>query len=54
MRCALTFEVEPLAGTPVGGVRLPCEVIDHIKSWCREFRVTEPAIDSFFRQRCRR
>jgi V8-like Glu-specific endopeptidase len=46
------------AVTPVGGknggVRVTCEVIDHIKSWCREFRVAEPAIDSFYRQRCRR
>ena len=37
-----------------GGVRVTCEVIDHIKSWCREFRVAEPAIDSFYSQHCRR
>jgi len=45
--------VAPVGGKN-GGVRVTCEVIDHIKSWCREFRVNEPAIDSFYRQRCRR
>jgi V8-like Glu-specific endopeptidase len=45
--------VAPVGGKN-GGVRVTCEVIDHIKSWCREFRVAEPAIDSFYNQRCRR
>jgi glutamyl endopeptidase len=35
------------------GVRVTCEVIDHITAWCREFGVTGPTIDtSVYRQRC--
>jgi V8-like Glu-specific endopeptidase len=37
-----------------GGVRVTCEVIDHITAWCREFKVAEPVIDSFYRERCTR
>jgi len=43
--------VPPVAGLN-GGVRVTCEVMDHITAWCREFRVTEPAVDPLYRQRC--
>lgn len=53
-RCRPTgAPVAPVAGKN-GGVRVTCEVIDHITSWCREFKVAEPVIDDFYRQRCRR
>ncbi len=44
--------VTPVAGRN-SGVRVTCEVIDHITAWCREFRVAEPTVDTFYRQRCR-
>jgi glutamyl endopeptidase len=37
--------VTPVAGKN-GGVRITCEVIDHITAWCREFRVAEPTIEN--------
>ena len=37
--------VTPVAGKN-GGVRVTCEVIDYITSWCREFRVAEPTIEN--------
>jgi V8-like Glu-specific endopeptidase len=45
--------VTPVAGKN-GGVRITCEVIDHITTWCREFKVTPPTPDSTYRQRCNR
>jgi hypothetical protein len=45
--------VTPVGGLN-GGVRVTCEVIDHITAWCRQFRVTAPAIDSFYHQRCKK
>jgi V8-like Glu-specific endopeptidase len=46
------------AVTPVeglnAGVRVTCEVIDHLTAWCREFRVAAPTVDSFYNQRCRK
>jgi len=45
--------VTPVAGKN-GGVRITCEVIDHITAWCREFKVTPPTPDSTYRQRCNR
>jgi len=41
--------VTPVAGKN-GGVRVTCEVIDHITDWCREFHVAEPTIEG--RSRC--
>jgi V8-like Glu-specific endopeptidase len=29
-----------------GGVRVTCEVIDHIETWCREFGVAEPMVEN--------
>jgi glutamyl endopeptidase len=43
--------VTPVAGLN-GGVRVTCEVIDHINAWCREFKVTPPTLDPAYRQRC--
>ena len=43
--------VTPVAGLN-GGVRVTCEVIDHINAWCREFRVAEPTVDPFYKKRC--
>jgi glutamyl endopeptidase len=37
--------VTPVAGKN-GGVRVTCEVIDHIAAWCREFRVAEPTVEN--------
>jgi protease YdgD len=46
--------VTPVAGLN-GGVRVTCEVIDHLNAWCREFRVAAPTLDtSVYRQRCTR
>lgn len=45
--------VTPVAGKN-GGVRITCEVIDHITAWCREFKVTPPTPDPAYRQRCNR
>jgi V8-like Glu-specific endopeptidase len=36
--------VTPVAGKN-GGVRVTCEVIDHIQAWCREFRVAGPTVE---------
>jgi glutamyl endopeptidase len=45
--------VTPVTGKN-GGVRITCEVIDHITAWCREFKVTPPTLDPTYRQRCTR
>jgi glutamyl endopeptidase len=37
--------VTPVAGKN-SGVRVTCEVIDHITAWCRELRVAEPTIEN--------
>jgi V8-like Glu-specific endopeptidase len=53
-RCRPTgAAVTPVAGLN-GGVRVTCEVIDHILAWCREFNVTPPTPDPLYRQRCNR
>ncbi len=45
--------VTPVAGKNQG-VRVTCEVIDQITTWCREFKVAEPTIDGFYAKSCRR
>jgi len=36
-----------------GGVRVTCEVIDHINAWCREFKVAGPTVDQpAYRRHC--
>lgn len=45
--------VKPVAGKN-SGVRITCEVIDHISSWCRQFKVAGPVIDEFYKQHCQR
>jgi protease YdgD len=51
-KCRPTGEaVTPVPGKN-GGVRVTCEVIDHITAWCREFRVAEPTVDPIYRERC--
>lgn len=36
------------------GVRITCEVVEHLLAWCREFRVVGPTIDAAARQFCAR
>ena len=52
--CRATSAVVPAVSGLNGGVRVTCEVIDHILAWCREFKVTPPTPDPTYRQRCTR
>jgi V8-like Glu-specific endopeptidase len=52
--CRATSAAVPAVSGLNGGVRVTCEVIDHILAWCREFKVTPPTTDPTYRQRCTR
>ena len=36
------------------GVRITCEVVEHIRKWCREFRVAEPTLNAGALKTCAR
>jgi V8-like Glu-specific endopeptidase len=50
--CRATSAAVPAVSGLNGGVRVTCEVIDHILAWCREFNVPPPTPDPFYNTRC--